>query len=64
MKLHVSSPHGGLMLPVIQKAENAARFGLSAAEVRSSINTLLNGLKVGEIYENQKIFDVSSVGNQ
>ena len=39
-------------------ADNAARFGLSAADVRNAINTLVNGTKVGEIYEGQKIFDV------
>lgn len=39
-------------------ADNAARFGLSAADVRTTINTLVNGTKVGEIYEDQKIFDV------
>ncbi|HKH61347.1 MAG TPA: efflux RND transporter permease subunit [Flavitalea sp.] len=38
--------------------DNAARFGLSAADVRTAINTLVNGTKVGEIYEDQKIFDV------
>lgn len=45
-------------LAVKFNADNAARFGLSAAEVRSAINTLVNGTKVGEIYEDQKIFDV------
>jgi Cu/Ag efflux pump CusA len=39
-------------------ADNAARFGLSAADVRTAINTLVNGTKVGEIYQDQKIFDV------
>lgn len=38
--------------------ENAARFGVSATDVRSAINTLVNGTKAGEIYEDQKIFDV------
>ncbi|MBC7828850.1 MAG: efflux RND transporter permease subunit [Chitinophagaceae bacterium] len=45
-------------LAVKFSADNAARFGLSAAEVRTAINTLVNGTKVGEIYEDQKIFDV------
>ncbi|MDB5119610.1 MAG: hypothetical protein JWN56_828 [Sphingobacteriales bacterium] len=39
-------------------ADNAARFGVSATNVRSAINTLVNGTKVGEVYEDQKIFDV------
>ncbi|RYY90846.1 MAG: efflux RND transporter permease subunit [Chitinophagaceae bacterium] len=39
-------------------AEKAARFGLSAADIRSAINILVNGQKVGEIYQDQKIFDV------
>ncbi|MEJ7741001.1 MAG: efflux RND transporter permease subunit [Chitinophagaceae bacterium] len=45
-------------LAVKFNADNAARFGLSAAAIRSSINTLVNGVKVGEIFEDQKIFDV------
>lgn len=38
--------------------DKAAQFGLSAADMRNAINVLVNGLKAGEIYENQKIFDV------
>ena len=45
-------------LSVKFNADNAARFGISATQVRSAINTLVNGTKVGEIYEDQKIFDV------
>ncbi len=40
------------------KSENAGRFGVSPTDVRSAVNILVNGQKVGEIYENQKIFDV------
>lgn len=45
-------------LAVKFQADKAARFGLSAADVRSAINILVNGLKAGEIYQDQKIFDV------
>lgn len=38
--------------------DKAAQFGLSAANVRNAINVLVNGLKAGEIYQDQKIFDV------
>lgn len=38
--------------------DKAAQFGLSSADVRNAINVLVNGLKVGEIYQEQKIFDV------
>lgn len=45
-------------LAVKFNTDNAARFGISAAQVRTAINTLVNGTKVGEIYDDQKIFDV------
>ncbi|MDB5205657.1 MAG: hypothetical protein JWR72_732 [Flavisolibacter sp.] len=38
--------------------DRAAQFGLSAADVRNAINVLVNGFKAGEIYQEQKIFDV------
>lgn len=38
--------------------DRAAQFGLSAADVRNTINVLVNGFKAGEIYQEQKIFDV------
>lgn len=38
--------------------DKAAQFGLSAADVRNTINVLVNGFKAGEIYQEQKIFDV------
>jgi Cu/Ag efflux pump CusA len=37
----------------------AARFGLTSGEVRRTVNTYLRGLKVGEVYEDQRIFDVA-----
>ncbi len=45
-------------LAVKYHPENAARFGLSAAEIRNAINILVNGMKAGEINEDQKIVDV------
>ena len=45
-------------LAVKYQPDNAARFGISATDIRSAINTLVNGTKAGEIYEDQKIFDV------
>ncbi|MGB8193290.1 MAG: efflux RND transporter permease subunit, partial [Chitinophagaceae bacterium] len=38
--------------------DKAAQFGLSSADVRNAINVLVNGLKAGEIYQEQKVFDV------
>jgi CzcA family heavy metal efflux pump len=45
-------------------SDKAARFGLSAADVRNAINVLVNGSKAGEIYQDQKIFDVVVWGTQ
>ncbi len=38
--------------------EAAERFGLTAGQVRRAATTLVKGTKVGEIYNDQKIFDV------
>lgn len=40
------------------KPEAAARFGLTPGEVRRAATTLIKGTKVGEFYEEQKVFDV------
>ncbi len=40
------------------RPEAAERFGLTPGQVRRAVTTLLRGLKVGEVYENQKKFDV------
>ncbi len=45
-------------LEVSLRAEAAERFGLTAGHVRRASTTLLKGTKVGEVYENQKKFDV------
>lgn len=56
-----------IMVPQIEvkfKAEAAAQFGLTATDVRRTINTVINGTKAGEVYEGQKIFDVVVWGTQ
>ena len=40
------------------RPEMAGIFGLAAADVRRAAATLIKGTKVGEVYEDQKIFDV------
>ena len=39
--------------------EAATLFGLTPAEIRKSITTLVKGTKVGEVYQDQKVFDVA-----
>lgn len=39
-------------------AERAARVGVTATDVRRTIATVVNGVKAGEVYDDQKIFDV------
>ena len=41
------------------RPEAALRFGVTAGDVRRAAMTLIRGTKVGEIYEDQKIFDVA-----
>jgi Cu/Ag efflux pump CusA len=38
--------------------DRAARVGLTPGDVRRSVTTLVQGTKVGEFYENQRVFDV------
>ena len=38
--------------------ERAAAFGLTPGQVRSAAATLIQGTKVGEFYEDQRLFDV------
>ena len=40
----------------------ARRFGLSSGELRAAAATMIQGTKVGEIYDEQKIFDVTVWG--
>ncbi len=45
-------------LEVRLRPEAAARFGLTPGDVRRAATTLVKGVKVGELYDEQKIFDV------
>jgi CzcA family heavy metal efflux pump len=38
--------------------DRAAQHGLTPADVRRDVTTLVQGTKVGEFYENQRVFDV------
>lgn len=46
------------------KPEAALRFGLTPGDIRRAAATLVQGTKVGEIYEEQKIFDVVVWGEE
>ncbi|MCC3160161.1 efflux RND transporter permease subunit [Hymenobacter sp. 15J16-1T3B] len=53
------------LVPQIQvklRPESAARYGLSPGDLLRAIGTLVRGRKVGEIYQEQKIFDVAVWG--
>jgi CzcA family heavy metal efflux pump len=50
-----------VMVPQIEvrlRPEAAEQYGLTAGHVRRASTTLLKGVKVGEVYEDQKKFDV------
>jgi CzcA family heavy metal efflux pump len=50
-----------IMVPQLDirlRPDAASRLGLTAGDVRRSATTLVSGLKVGELYKDQKIFDV------
>lgn len=44
------------------RPEAAARFGLTPGEVRRAASALIKGTKVGEFYEEQKVFDIAVWG--
>jgi CzcA family heavy metal efflux pump len=46
-------------LEVRLRPEAAERFGLTPGQIRRTATTLIKGTKVGEVYEEQKIFDVA-----
>ncbi|MCU0915653.1 MAG: efflux RND transporter permease subunit [Planctomycetes bacterium] len=53
------------MIPQVEvrfRPEAAAQFGLAPADVRRAATTLVKGTKVGEIYQGQKIFEVTVWG--
>src|SRR5262249_51370247 len=45
-------------LDVRLRPDAASRLGLTPGDVRRSATTLIKGTKVGEVYKDQKIFDV------
>ena len=45
-------------LEVRLRPDAAARLGLTPGDVRRAATTLVKGLKVGELYDQQKVFDV------
>ncbi len=50
-----------ILVPQVEvhiRPEAAARFGLTPGEVRRTATVLVKGMKVGEFYEEQKVFDV------
>jgi CzcA family heavy metal efflux pump len=44
------------------RPDSADQFGLTPGNVRRAVTTLVKGTKVGEVYEQQKIFDVTVWG--
>src|SRR5262249_34392598 len=51
-------------LDVRLRPEASARLGLTAGDVRRAATTLVKGAKVGELYREQKIFDVFIWGTE
>ncbi len=50
-----------ILVPQVEvqfRPEAAARFGLTPGEVRRAATALVKGVKAGEFYEEQKVFDV------
>ncbi len=55
-----------VLVPQVQvrlKSEAAANFGLTPGQVRRAATTLVKGLKVGEVYREQKVYDVAVWGD-
>ncbi len=61
--LHVETQTLVPQILVRLKPDAATLFGLTAGDVRRAATTLLQGVKVGEIFEGQKIFDVAVMGD-
>ncbi len=56
-----------IMVPQVEvhvRPSMAAQFGLTAAQILNSANLYLKGLKVGEFFEDQNIFDVVVWGKE
>lgn len=55
------------LVPQLQmrvRPDALAQFGLTHGQVRRAVATLINGTKVGEVYEDQKSFDVVVRGTE
>ena len=56
-----------VLVPQIEvrlRPEAAQRFGLTPGQVRRAATTLIKGVKVGEVYHHQKVFDVAVWGQK
>ncbi len=62
--VRVEKPLVGPNLEVEVDLEAAKRFGLKPGDVRRAATTLANGLKVGSLFEQQKVFDVIVNGSR
>jgi len=62
--LHVEQQTLVPQINVRLKPDAATLFGLTAGHVRRSATTLLQGRKVGEIFERQMVFDVAVRGDE
>ena len=51
-------------LEIRLRPDATARLGLTPGDIRRAATTLVKGLKVGELYDQQKIFDVFVWGNE
>jgi CzcA family heavy metal efflux pump len=54
-----------VLVPQIQlrlRPEATARFGLTHGQIRRAVATMVKGTKVGEVYQDQKSFDVVVIG--
>tara|TARA_R100000935_G_scaffold57536_1_gene91685 strand:- start:1240 stop:4353 length:3114 start_codon:yes stop_codon:yes gene_type:complete len=53
------------LVPQVQvklKPNAPVQFGVSSVDVGSAVSTLIKGTKVGEMYEDQKVFDIVIIG--
>ena len=62
INLHVEHQVLVPQLEVRLRPEAAQRFGLTPGQVRRAATTLIKGTKVGEVYQQQKIYDVAVWG--
>lgn len=61
--LHIEQQTLVPQILVTLRPDAATLFGLNAGDVRRPTTTLLQGSKVGEIYEQQMVFDVAVIGD-